>query len=81
MSAKERLHQLADELSEHQAKTALVLVEEAHQDPMLRALGQAQDDDEPSTPEEDASAREAHAAYLRGEAISADELKADIERE
>lgn len=74
-------HQLAEELSEHQAQAALTLVEETQQDPMLRALGEAPQDDEPPTPDEDASAREAHAAYLRGEAISADELKPDIERE
>jgi hypothetical protein len=43
--------------------------------PMLEALAAAPLDDEPSTEEEDRTAREAIAAYERGEAIGADELK------
>jgi hypothetical protein len=42
---------------------------------MLQALQAMPEDDEPSTPEEDQSATEAWQAYLRGEAISADEAK------
>jgi hypothetical protein len=47
-------------------------------DAMLEALATAPLDDEESTEEEDRSAREAIAAYHRGEAISADELKREF---
>jgi hypothetical protein len=45
---------------------------------MLQALQAMPEDDEPSTPEEDQSATEAWQAYLRGEAISADEAKREF---
>jgi hypothetical protein len=79
MTAKERLRQLADELSEQDAATALVLVESNLHDPMLAALAAAPEDDEPTTPEEDASAREGYAAYKRGEAIPLAELKRELD--
>ena len=45
---------------------------------MLQALAAAPPDDEESTPDEDATAREALAAYQRGEALAPDELKRDL---
>jgi hypothetical protein len=78
MTAKERLRDLVDELSEEEARTALVLVEHRRADPMLQALGAAAPDDEPSGPQEDESARDALAAYQRGEATSAQEFKRDL---
>jgi hypothetical protein len=79
MTAKERLRNLVEDLSEQEAAAALVLVESRRSDPMLRALAQAPDDDEPSSPDEDGSAREALTAYERGEpASSPDELKRDL---
>jgi hypothetical protein len=51
---------------------------EAKPDPMLEALAAAPLDDEPTSEEEDRTAREAIAAYERGEAISADELKREM---
>ena len=79
MTAKERLRQLADELSEQEAEAALVLVERSQHDPMLQVLAAAPEDDEPSDPEEDASAREAYASYRRGEAISLEELRRELD--
>ena len=55
-----------------------MIVERRRADPMLRALAAADADDEPSSPEEDDSARGALAAYERGEALSPSELKSDL---
>jgi hypothetical protein len=78
MTAKEQLRHLADELSEEEAATALMLVERRRADPMLQALATAPSDDEPSTAAEDEMARDALAAYERGEALGPDELKRDL---
>jgi hypothetical protein len=78
VTAKQRLRNLVDELSEQEAATALVIVERRRADAMLQALAAAPADDEGSTPAEDEASREALAAYQRGEAISPDELKRDL---
>jgi hypothetical protein len=79
MTAKDRLRNLVEDLSEKEAAAALVLVESRRSDLMLRALAQAPVDDEPSSPDEDRSARETLAGYERGEAGSPpDELKRDL---
>lgn len=78
MTAKERLRNLVDELSEEEAATALMVVERRRLDPMLRALANAVDDDEPTSPQEDDSARRALVEYERGEALSPSELRRDL---
>jgi hypothetical protein len=78
MTAKERLRNLVEELSEEEAATALPIIERRRVDAMLRALAVAPPDDEESTTEEDAGARTALAEYERGEAITAEELKRDL---
>lgn len=45
---------------------------------MIRTLDNAPIDDEPSTPEEDASAREAFEEYKRGESLSAEQIKREL---
>lgn len=79
MTTKERLHQLVDELSEQEAEAALVIVERRRDDPMLHALASAPIDDEPSDPEEDASAAEALAVYRRGDAVSTEQLRSELD--
>jgi hypothetical protein len=79
MTTKERLHQLVDELSEQEAEAALVIVERRRDDPMLHALASAPIDDEPPDPEEDASAAEALAAYRRGDAVSTEQLRGELD--
>lgn len=79
MTTKERLHELVDELSDQEAEAALMIVERRRDDPMLRALAAAPLDDEPSTAEEDASAADALAAYRRGDSVSSDELRAELD--
>jgi hypothetical protein len=48
-------------------------------DSMVFSLASAPPDDELSTPEEDAAAAEALAAYRRGEGIDSDELRAELD--
>jgi hypothetical protein len=81
MTTKEQLHKLVDDLSEQEAKAALVIVERHRDDPMLHALAAAPLDDEPSSTDENASADEALAAYHRGEAISAEDLGDELGRD
>jgi hypothetical protein len=45
---------------------------------MLHALANAPVDDEPSSPDEDHSVRQALAAYERGGALSPSDLKRDL---
>jgi hypothetical protein len=78
MTTKERLHRFVDELSEEEAAATLLVAERRRHDEMLQALADAPPDEEPSSPEEDRSAREAMARYRRGEAIGPDELKRDL---
>ena len=59
VTAKERLRNLVEDLPEEEAATALVIVERRRADPMLQALASAAPDDEPSSSQEDLSAREA----------------------
>jgi hypothetical protein len=79
MTTKERLHKLVDELSEREAEAALVIVERRRDDPMLRALASAPLDDEASEADEDASAADGLAAYKRGEAVSSEQLRAELD--
>ncbi|HYQ77864.1 MAG TPA: hypothetical protein VEP91_01995 [Solirubrobacterales bacterium] len=79
MTTKERLHKLVDELSDQEAEAALVIVERRRDDPMLHALASAPLDDEPSDADEDASATEALAAHIRGESISSEQLRAELD--
>lgn len=79
MTAKERLRSLIEDLSEEEAATALVIVEQRRSDPLLRALAEAPSDDEPSSPEEDASARDAVDAYRKDDLVSSDDLKRELE--
>jgi hypothetical protein len=77
VTAKERLRLVVDELSEAEAEGALGYLARRRggEDPLLRLLEAAPLDDEPTSEEEDASAREAWAAYGRGESTSLDEVR------
>jgi hypothetical protein len=79
MTTKERLHKLVEELSEREAEAALVIVEGRRDEPMLHALASAPVDDEQSETSEDVSAAEALAAYNRGEAVSSEQLRAELD--
>lgn len=78
MTTKERLHKLVDELSEQEAEAALVIVERRRDDPMVRALAAAPLDDEPTDPDQDASAAEALETYRHGDGVSSADLRSEL---
>ena len=79
MTAKEKLHQAVDELSELEAEEALAFIARRHDpDPVTELFEKAPEDDEPFTPEEAASADEAWAQYKRGEAVPLDEIRHEL---
>ena len=69
MTAKERLHQLVEELPEEDVPAAQRLLEDlcARRDPVLRALLTAPE--EPATPEELEAIQEAEARIAAGERL------------
>lgn len=77
MTAKERLRERIEKLSEEEAAEALRLLDE-RADPLTVLLDNAPLDDEPTTPEEEAAVQEALEAAARGETISLDELRAKL---
>lgn len=78
MTAKERLRELIDQLSEQEAEVVLAIVERRRDDSMLHALAYAPLDDEPSGTGEEASAAEALVAYGRAEGVSAKQLRTEL---
>lgn len=77
-TSRAEMHDLVDSLSEEElvaAKRYVSFLRSGYTDPLLWALDTAPEDDEPTTPEEDAGAKEAWQEYLRGETISLDEVK------
>jgi len=79
MTAKEKLHQAVERLSEQEAEEALRFLDVRSRDPLLDAVLRAPVDDEPSSPEEDQSAQEAWAEYERGEAVPLHEIRNEFE--
>jgi hypothetical protein len=75
MTAKEKLRQAIEDLSELEAERTLEFIA-GRRDPMIAAFEDAPDDDEPTTPEEDRSAAEAW--EQRRESISLDELEREL---
>lgn len=77
MTAKEKLRQAVEELSELEAEQTLAFIARRHeQDPVLELFGNAPEDDEPLTPEEQASIDQAWAQ--RGNSVSLDELRREL---
>lgn len=77
MTAKERLHQAIDELSESEAEEALRYLERRRDrgEALIEWLQRAPEDDEPRSAEEDASVREAWQEYRRGESAPLEQLR------
>ena len=78
MSLKKELHELVDNLSEHEMRAARRLLEyvrETSRDPVLRVLWDAPSDDEPLTPEEAAAASEAWQRCVNRQAIPWEEAR------
>lgn len=80
MTAKEKLRQTVDDLSEAEAQNALgfIVRRRRQRDALAELLERAPLDDEPTMPDEDESVREARAEIARGEVLSADEIRRQI---
>lgn len=78
VTAKKRLHDLVESMSERDAETLLEKAEKDKRDPLLELLDNAPLDDEPVTPEDEAASREALEAYRRGDFLTADEAKREL---
>lgn len=79
MTAKEKLHQAVDELSELEAEQMLdIIARRRDRDPMIAAFEDAPEDDEPFTEAEAAEADEAWESYKRGEGIPLEEIRREF---
>jgi len=74
MTAKERLREQLEALSEEEAQEALRLLE-LRRDPVVVAFRDAPLDDEPVSPEEEEALAEADRDIAAGRTISLEELK------
>jgi len=80
MTAKEKLHQAVDELTELEAEETLAFIARRREhDPVLAFFNNAPEVDEPLTPEEAASLDEARAEYTRGESVPLDEFMREFD--
>ncbi len=80
MTAKEQLRERVEQLTEEEAAATLRLLDQRTDD-LTRLLDEAPLDDEPTTPEEEAVVQEALEAAARGETISLEELRAELDAE
>jgi hypothetical protein len=71
---------VVDELSEAEAEETLRYLarRRGREDPLHVLLEGAPQDDEPTTPDEDASAREALAEHRRGQSTSLEQLRREL---
>jgi hypothetical protein len=66
ITSKERLHRLIDEFSDEEAAATLHLIDRRNTDPLLRALADAPEDDEPFTEDDEAATAEVEADRAAG---------------
>jgi len=74
MTTKERLHRLVDELTEGEADATLEFAVAQRDDPLLRAIANAPEDDEPFTAEDEAAVAEGRADFAAGRTVSHEEM-------
>ena len=78
MTAKEKLRQAVEELTELEAEQTLAFIaSRREEDPVLAFFSNAPEDDESLTPEEQASAEEAWAQ--RRDSVSLDEFRREFD--
>lgn len=78
---KEVLHKLVDDLPEEEVSIAerfLRFLKDLGSDPVLRALKNAPEDDEPETSEEAEMVKEARDAYNRGEVLTDEQIDKEL---
>lgn len=74
MTNREKLHRLVDELSEAEVTPTLRLVETQRHDPLLQAVANAREDDEPWTDEDEAAVAESRSDVAAGRTLSHEEM-------
>lgn len=81
MTTRQDLHRLVDELPDEELDTVRHYLERVRDsdDPILGALLDASEDDEPASEEEDREADEAWAEYKRGEARPWTQVRDELE--
>jgi hypothetical protein len=80
MTAKDKLRQVVEELTELEAEQMLELITRRREhDPVLELFNNAPVVDEPLTDEERASLDEARAEYERGETVPLDEFMRELD--
>ena len=80
MTAKQQLRERIDELTEAEAADTLdYLARRQRRDALTVFLDQAPIDDEPTTEEEERAVQEAREEVARGETISLEQLKRDLQ--
>lgn len=80
MTAKEKLRQAVEDLSEAEAQGALGFIvrrRDSH-DALGELLESAPLDDEPTAPQEDEGVVEARVQIARGDVVSADEIRREV---
>jgi O6-methylguanine-DNA--protein-cysteine methyltransferase len=80
VTAEEQLRERVERLTDDEAAETLRLLDQ-RSDALTRLLDDAPLDDEPTTPEEEAAVQEALAAAARGETITLEELRAELDAE
>ncbi len=79
MTAKEKLREAIEQLSEAEARETLRhLAHREPRDPLIEFLDTAPEDEEPTTPDEEEGLREARAQAERGETIPLEELRREL---
>lgn len=80
MTAKQKLRETIEGLSEAEAQDALgfIVRRRDRRDSLAELLARAPVDDEPSTPEEEEGVREAREQIARGDVIAADEIRREV---
>jgi hypothetical protein len=79
MTAKEKLRQTVEELSELEAEQTLAFISRRRdRDPVIEAFENAPIDDEPVTEEEERALEESREAYRRGETFTLDEIRQEL---
>jgi hypothetical protein len=80
MTAKEKLRETIEELSETEAQDALgfIVRRRDHRDSLAELLERAPVDDEPTTPDEEEGLREAREQIARGDVIASNEIRREV---
>lgn len=77
---RERLHRLVDDMHEGELETVETFIDFVHDrgDPVLRALMNAPEDDEPLSDEDREALDEGRRALAEGDVVSDEELRAEL---